>query len=276
MATFGIDTSHWQGIYNFEKAKKEGVKYAILKLGGGDSGIYLDSQFNRSYTECKRIGLPVGAYFFGAALTTADAKKEANYVIDQLKGKQFEYPIFYDVEYAPMRNLGKTKLTNIVKAFCGELEKAGYWCGFYTNLDWYRNCLDGAGLAKKYSFWFAYWADAMYNLPDVQMWQKDAHTIAGVNTDSDYCFVDYPTKIKAKGLNGFAKTTATTAKRTPKAGDTVKISYGAYYPNGKRIPDRITSKAWSVRYAGNGKACVYKSGTEILNAEVEVKYLTIV
>ena len=37
---FGIDVSHWQGDFNFARAKSnEGVEFAIIKAGGGDAGL---------------------------------------------------------------------------------------------------------------------------------------------------------------------------------------------------------------------------------------------
>lgn len=96
---FGIDVSHWQGDFDFARAKsKEGVEFAILKAGGGDAGLYKDSKFEANYKKCEACGLSKGAYFYGNAKSTADAKKEAEYFISILSGKKYEYPVFYDVE----------------------------------------------------------------------------------------------------------------------------------------------------------------------------------
>lgn len=211
MQKFGIDISHWQGDFDFKKAKLEGVQYVILKCGGGDSGLYKDSKFERNYNEAKLYGLGVGAYFFGFANTVAKAKEEAAFCVSLLKGKKFDYPIFYDVEVEKM-NVGKDAATEIVKAFCGHLESAGYWCGFYTNLDWYHYKLRGAELAQRYTFWLAAWTKTLPNVPNVQMWQFGGetnyirnNTVAGVTCDQDYCYTDFPTLIKNAGKNGYVK-----------------------------------------------------------------------
>ena len=94
---FGIDVSHWQGDFNFAKAKNnEGVEFAIIKAGGGDAGLYKDSRYEGNYRKCVECGLPKGAYFYGNAKSVADAKKEAEYFISILSGKKYEYPVFYD------------------------------------------------------------------------------------------------------------------------------------------------------------------------------------
>lgn len=223
MQTFGIDISRWQGDFDFAKAKSEGVKYAILKCGGGDDGLYRDSKFERNYNEAKLNGLGVGAYFFGYANTVEGAKEEAKYCAGLLQGKKFDYPIFYDVE-AERQNVGKDKATEIVKAFCNYLESAGYWCGFYTNLNWYNYRLHGEQLAARYSFWLAWWTKEMPQIPNVQMWQYGGETnyirskyVAGVVCDQDYCFVDFPAKIKAAGKNGYTKETDMSETRKAEA-----------------------------------------------------------
>lgn len=211
MQKFGVDISHWQGLFDFKQAAKEGVQYAIIKCGGGDAGLYKDSRFERNYNEAKLYGLGVGAYFFGAARTVAEAKQEAAFCVSVLKGKKYDYPIFYDIE-AEVSNVGKDAATEIVKMFCNTLEAAGYWCGFYTNLDWYYNKLNGAALAQRYTFWLAAWTKTVPDVPNVQLWQFGGETnyirqnkVAGVVCDQDYCFVDFPKKIKEAGKNGYTE-----------------------------------------------------------------------
>lgn len=244
MKVFGIDISKWQGDFDFNKALQEGAKYVIIKAGGADGGLYRDPKFEENYKNAKAAGLGVGAYFFGMADTFDKAKQEAAYFAELLKGKQFDYPVFYDVEGAPQAAAGIATLTEVVRTFCSAMEGYGYWCGFYTNLDWYKHHLNGPELAERFSFWCAAW---MSECPcsDAQMWQFGGsvnvirdNTVAGIVCDQDYCFVDYPTLIKQKGKNGYGKTPtpAPTPKPepkpapavwTPKAGDKVRIEKDA-------------------------------------------------
>ena len=41
--------------------------------------------------------MPVGAYYYGNAKSVADAQVEADHFLSVIAGKQFEYPIYYDV-----------------------------------------------------------------------------------------------------------------------------------------------------------------------------------
>ena len=212
---FGIDVSHWQGDFDFARAKsKEGVEFAILKAGGGDAGLYKDSKFEANYKKCEACGLPKGAYFYGNAKSTAEAKKEAEYFISILKGKRYEYPVFYDVEGRMITDNDRATLTEIVKAFCYTMEAAGYWVGIYSSESFFNSEMNDGELTR-YSHWVARWGKskpAPTSGAETQMWQFGGETnpirsnkINGQTCDQDYCYVDYPVKIKAAGLNGYDK-----------------------------------------------------------------------
>lgn len=212
MQKFGIDVSHWQGNFNFTQAKAEGVEYVIIKAGGGDDGLYRDSKFEAYYQQAKSLGLGVGAYFFGQAMSISQAEKEADKFISLLKGKQFDYPVYYDVE-AKMLQLGKKALTDVVIAFCDRVEKAGFYVGIYSGALTFNNNMDDTRLSK-YAHWAAYWGKNKPKLNNsvMGMWQFGGETnyirtnkVAGQVCDQDYCYVDYPYDIKRLGLNGYPK-----------------------------------------------------------------------
>ena len=95
----GIDISVYQGDFPLDIAVSEGVKFVIIKAGGGDAGFYKDDKFERNYNFAKKIKLPVGCYFYSKALDEYSAIKEAEFLYNNcLKNKTFELPIYYDVE----------------------------------------------------------------------------------------------------------------------------------------------------------------------------------
>lgn len=206
---FGIDVSRWQGDFNFAQAKAEGVEFAIIKLGGGDDGLYTDSQYENSYKKCKLACLPVGAYFFGNARSVADAEREAEFTLEALKGKQFEYPIYYDVE-AGMLDNDKTELTDIIIRYCEVLENAGYYVGIYASESPLNSRVFDEDLAR-FTHWVAKYSD---EIPHVKaacdMWQFGGSVnflrdtkVCGMTVDQNYCYVDFPEKIITGKLNGF-------------------------------------------------------------------------
>lgn len=213
MQKFGIDISYWQGNYNLNKAKAEGIEFVIIKGGGGDGGgLYKDSKFENNYKKAKGLELPVGAYWFSGAISIEGAVKEAEYFYEKcLKGKQFELPVYMDVEYKLMAKLSKRKLTDIVKVFCNTLEKKGMYVGIYSSLSWYSDKLYDKEL-KRYAHWVAQWNKVCNYKGEYGVWQFGGETnkirsnkVAGQVTDQNYLLIDYPTIIKERGLNGFTK-----------------------------------------------------------------------
>lgn len=211
MQWFGIDVSRWQGDFNFKQAMAEGVQFAILKAGGGDDGLYKDSQFENNYKKCKTLGLPIGAYFFGAATSVERAKEEADYFLSLLKGKKFEMPVYYDVE-GNMLNLNTNLLTDICLTFMDRVESAGWFTGIYGNPYSFNTKIDDERIMH-FCHWVAYWATSLPKLNSgmsVGIWQFGGETnkirtnkVAGVTCDQNYCYVDYPSAIKDLGLNGY-------------------------------------------------------------------------
>lgn len=211
---FGIDISRWQGDYNLLQARSEGVKFVIVKGGGGDNGLYKDIKFEINYQKAKDLKIPVGCYWFSKAKTPEEAKKEAEYFYNNcLKGKQYELPVYMDVEHKELLALGKTKLTEIIKAFCDYLEDKGMYVGIYSSLSYFKTYIDDDKL-QQYTHWVASWSEKCdYKYPDtLGVWQFGgeknvirSNKVAGVTTDQDYMFVDFPSIIKKAGKNGFVK-----------------------------------------------------------------------
>ena len=66
-----IDVSRYQGVIDWAKVQPN-VSSAMLKTVSTNSrygGIYIDQQFERNYSECRRLGIPVGAYYYTYART---------------------------------------------------------------------------------------------------------------------------------------------------------------------------------------------------------------
>ncbi|MBR0509110.1 MAG: SPOR domain-containing protein [Clostridia bacterium] len=211
MAIFGIDVSRYQGDFDFARAAGEGVRFAVLKGGGGNAGYYVDSAFVRNYGRAKALGLPVGVYWYSRALSAASAKAEADWCYENiLTGRQFELPVYIDVEESAMLSLGRRALTDVIRTWCDTLEKRGYFVGIYSSYSFFRDCMYDEEL-QDYTHWVAQWSSRCdYTKATLGMWQFGGetnvlrpNTVAGVVCDQDYMYVDFPAIIKGAGLNGF-------------------------------------------------------------------------
>ena len=126
-----------------------------------------------------------------------------------LAGKQFDYPVYLDVEDAVQKALGKTSMDAIIRAWCQVMEAAGYFVGVYSNLDFYQNYCSGAELAKRYSWWMAQWCSTEVTAYPMHQFGGStnyvrSNQVAGHVCDQDYCYADFPDIIKAAGKNGYS------------------------------------------------------------------------
>lgn len=208
---YGIDVSRYQGKIDWQKVKDAGIQFAIIRAGYGREIKQKDSMFEENYAGCKAIGLPVGAYWYSYADTTDRAKQEAQTFLEAIKGKQFEYPVWFDQEYEPaIKALTNQKRTDIVKTFCDAMESAGYYTGIYCSRDWINSKLI-SGQIKSYDVWVAAYTNSdnpgSVALP-YGMWQYSSKgSVPGIsgNVDLDAAYKDYPSIIRKAGLNGYTK-----------------------------------------------------------------------
>lgn len=204
---FGIDISVWQRGMKLATAKSEGASFVIIR---GMYGNAKDVEFENFYREAKNCGLGVGVYQWGRAANVAQAREEAQLLIEHcLKGKILEYPIYYDVEDKILLDKGVRETSDIVKAWCETIESAGYFAGIYMNQTCFQYEVLGGELAELYSQWRAYWTTEDRK-PICQMWQFGGETnlvrsnrVAGYVCDQDFAYEDFPTIIKNASLNGY-------------------------------------------------------------------------
>ena len=202
----GIDLSQHNILTDWNKVAKN-VDFVILRAGYGKEFSQIDKKFEEYYAECKKRKIPVGCYWYSYAKTKAEAEKEAEVFLKTIKGKQFEMPVYYDVEEYNIFKLGKKAVSEIITAFCEKVENAGYFTGFYSNPNFLHNVVNNT-VKSKFTLWLAHWD---INTPYCKygIWQKSAKgKISGINgdVDLDFCTTDFTTKIKELGLNGFSKT----------------------------------------------------------------------
>lgn len=203
----GVDVSSHQGKIDWGKVKASGVQFAILRAGYGKVITQKDSCFESNYSGAKAAGVPIGVYWYSYAKTPEDARLEADVLLEVIKGKCFEYPIFFDVEEQSQFALGKDKVSAIIRAFLEEVEKNGYWVGLYMSASPLKSYVSDT-ILQRYAIWVANYGVSRpsYN-GNYGIWQySSTGSVNGIsgNVDLDYSYVDYPTQIKAKGLNGFS------------------------------------------------------------------------
>ena len=246
----GIDVSSHRGEIDWAKVKASGVEFAIIRAGYGREISQKDDYFEANYAGCKANGIPCGAYWVCYADDRQDSIVEANAFLEAVKGKTFEYPLYYDVEDWPESDYYFSKKPNVecdamITNFCTTLEQNGCFAGIYSGKN-----ISLAKLSKSVRTRFAFWVAQYYDCctyPDYHgMWQCASDgRIDGINgnVDIDECYFDYISAIKDAGLNGFSKpstvapqisTPASARSYTVQKGDTLWDISQALLKNGSR------------------------------------------
>ena len=202
MVMSGIDVSGWNGAINFDYVAKQ-KQFVIIKAGCTENAV---DTYETNYKNAKAAGLHVGAYWYSTATSVDEAEREARAAIKALDGKQFDMPIYYDVEEQSTFNCGKDLVNKIVNTFCTALENAGYFVGIYMARWWAENYLSEQ-TRNRYTMWIADWTGTCKYDGDYGMWQYGTITVNGISgqVDGDTCYIDFPKIIKEKCFNGYGK-----------------------------------------------------------------------
>jgi len=155
----GIDVSRWQGDIDYNKIKKAGVEFVIMRMAvsnGKHDKIGLDSFYKKNILKAKKAGLKVGVYVFTAASSEKEIKEQAKFVRKELNKTKLDFPIAYDFEnWDDLQKLkiSQYDLTNYVDLFKEEVSKDGYDVMIYGS----KLYLEKAWNNKKYSEWLAHY-----------------------------------------------------------------------------------------------------------------------
>ena len=146
----GIDVSKWQGYITWTSVAQNN-HFAILRAGYGIG--HTDDYFETNYKNAKVAGVKVGAYWYSLARSESDAVQEANSIMSLLAGKQFEWPIYYDIEESSIFAAGIESA--IAKAFCHTLEANKFYCGIYSSASLLNNFFDHE-VKTAFSIWVSH------------------------------------------------------------------------------------------------------------------------
>ncbi len=198
-----LDVSRWQGRIDWDKVKASGlVSGVMLRVLGSKGGKpYLDPYFARNYTECARLGLPVGGYYYTCAVTQRQTEEELAALRAALADKNFQLPIAVDAEDPKLRGLTPAKLSARVAEAADRIETWNLYAMVYT----YTNFADTALAAQPLAPYDLWLADYRGKRPARRhgMWQYTAEgTVPGISgpVDLSVAYKDYAGIIQRAGL----------------------------------------------------------------------------
>ena len=184
----GIDVSKWQGEIDFKKVKQAGASFVMIRVGAqqGVGGKYiLDDYFKQNIENALKNDLKVGIYFYSYADSLKEAKKQANWVLKQIKDYDITLPIAFDWECYNNFNemeLSLFGLNEVAETFLDRIEEKGYDGMLYGS----KNYLNSIWKYHEYDVWLAHYTNETDYDSEYVMWQlcQDGQ-IDGINTPVD-------------------------------------------------------------------------------------------
>lgn len=272
----GLDLSKWNAGLNLNDVKNAGYGFVILRGAYTSNGSvrtkHKDISFETFYQQAKALGIPAGVYYYSCAITRAEGISEAEFLIENcLKGKQFEFPIYIDVEDNNWQYNKKNKVTDAILGFCDHLRNNGYYAGVYASKGWFDSFIDYTRL-DEYTKWLACWRSIAPKMPFAyDMWQySDSGKIGSFRVDTNEAIIDFESIIKSKGLNGYSESHNDDIEKI--VDDVLAGKYG----NGEARKELLTEAGYDykeVQKKVNERLATHKPVTKELVARViEGKY----
>lgn len=241
-----IDVSSWQGDIDWAKAKADGVEGAIIRLGFG-WGNDADTKAQRNISECKRLGIPFGIYWYSYAEDADGAKHEGSDVVSKLRQmgvspNDLKYPVYYDLERWTWT--GHTPPTDpnvyngIANAWYSALQSGGYQnLGVYSYTSYLQGPLNNANIYAK-TRWVAQYGPRMeftaFGTNDRGWQYTSSGQINGISGNVDMSAFGNKTYSVIKRLAGSTRydtMVSVVSEGAWSAGGTVIVASGENYPD---------------------------------------------
>lgn len=241
-----IDVSSWQGDIDWAKAKADGVEGAIIRLGFG-WGNDADTKAQRNISECKRLGIPFGIYWYSYTEDADGAKHEGSDVVSKLRQmgvspNDLKYPVYYDLERWTWT--GHTPPTDpnvyngIANAWYSALQSGGYQnLGVYSYTSYLQGPLNNANIYAK-TRWVAQYGPRMeftaFGTNDRGWQYTSSGQINGISGNVDMSAFGNKTYSVIKRLAGSTRydtMVSVVSEGAWSAGGTVIVASGENYPD---------------------------------------------
>lgn len=257
----GIDVARYQGTIDWNRVKADGVQFAYIRAafrGYGEAGtLNQDPAYIQNITGATNAGIPVGVYIFSQAVTPAEAREEANYVMNMLGSYHISLPIVMDYEFVGSAgrlynaHLSVAEATNVCKEFCRTVESRGYKAMVYANKTMLQYYLNAAEISSFYKIWLANYTTQTDYKGDYSFWQfRSDGSVNGIygNVDMNFwyekSFISY-----SLVYNGNGATAGSMYKETGlRSGNSYKLEANRFKKTG------YSFAGWNTKRNGTGKS----------------------
>lgn len=281
----GIDVSYHNGTINWKKVKKDGVDFAIIRVGyrGYENGkLAMDVKALENMKNANAAGVPIGVYIFSQAISSKEAIQEADYIISKIKNYKIDLPVVLDFEYVAVgvgrlykAKLSKSEATSVCTSFCKRVKDLGYTPMVYASKSMYEDETYAADISQQYPIWMAHYTKGTTDYAgEYEYWQySSSGTVDGID--------DSRVDLNFRYLNSL--------RITGKTADSISMKWDAYedaesyvirrknssgaYEIYKEVTDTEftdtslrSGKSYSYKIYANGKCIGFNTGITTLNS----------
>lgn len=201
----GIDVSEHNGEIDWE-AVSQSADFAFIRVGyrGYGTGVIKeDICALENLKNARRADIPFGVYFYSQAVNEAEAREEAQFVLKTIGRYKPQLPVIIDFEYPVDQEGGRIgrlfeagltaeENTNIINAFCEEVEGRGFAAGVYASSYVLKHNIDASALAEDTAVWVADYNDAVSFDVEYKIWQYSrtgsCDGVSSENVDRNYYY----------------------------------------------------------------------------------------
>ncbi len=193
---FGVDVCKDQDYIDFNKLKKAGCQFVMIRAGarGYQSGqISIDDYFKDNLKRATDAGLNVGVYFLSQAANEDEAVEEAKTIIENVGLYKLTYPVVYINEAGQSSEsrtdgLSDKQRLKVIKAFTTKIKEAGLKPMIGGTENWLMNCVELNDLIEAFDIWLL---DTDEEFPDFpykySMWQYNSKgSIDGISGNASF------------------------------------------------------------------------------------------
>lgn len=171
----GIDVSKWQEEINWKAVVEEGVEFAVIRMGyqnGFDGELIVDPYLEQNIKGCEENHLPFSTYFSSYAQTAEEAKKQAEWVEQNLQNYNYEsVNVAFDWEnWNSFNKLGINlkDINDIADSFMNECINLGNKTMLYSSKTYLENVWENS---NNYPVWLANYVKETKYEGKYKMWQ---------------------------------------------------------------------------------------------------------
>lgn len=185
--SFGIDVSAWQDEIDFKAVKKAGCEFVIIRIGYTyDGELNIDKNFYQNIQGARAAGLKTGVYLYSTDTTEEQVRKNADWIIDTLGGKNLDLPVAFDWEdFGNFQDYGMSfhELNKLYDVFADQMAQDGYGCMLYGSKNYIENVWEKTDVRP---VWLAHYIEKTDYEGPYMLWQASCTgKISGIDGDVD-------------------------------------------------------------------------------------------